>query len=83
MLSRSRRATLSPSSTENSTSLKSVYADILRNSRRSRMSMNRLAFIFSSNSFAQAFRRANALKQFTHWRERKVGQIRDLKAQAR
>lgn len=61
--------------------LKSVYADILRNSRRSRMSMNRLAFIFSSNSFAQAFRRANALKQFTHWRERKVGQIRDLKAQ--
>lgn len=60
--------------------LKDAYADILRNARRSRMSLSNLAFIFSSNSFSQAFRRANALKQFTRWRERKVGQIRTLRA---
>lgn len=61
--------------------LRDVYADILRSSRRSRMSMNNLAFIFSSNSFTQAFRRANALKQFSRWRQRKVGQINSLKEQ--
>lgn len=63
------------------TELKDVYADILRNSRRSRMSMNNLAFIFSSNSFTQAFRRANALKQFSRWRQRKVANINAVKAQ--
>jgi len=61
--------------------MQEAYADILRSFRRSRMSMNHLAFIFSSNSFAQAFRRANALKQFSRWRDRKVGQIKSVKAQ--
>lgn len=63
------------------TELKDVYADILRNSRRSRMSMSNLAFIFSSESFTQAFRRANALKQFSRWRQRKVANINAVKAQ--
>ncbi|MDE6345834.1 MAG: peptidoglycan DD-metalloendopeptidase family protein [Muribaculaceae bacterium] len=62
------------------TDLRDSYADILRNSRHSRMAMNNLAFIFSSESFTQAFRRANALKQFTRWRERKVNQIKSVKA---
>lgn len=61
--------------------LRDAYADILRNSRRSRMSMNNLAFIFSSKSFTQAFRRANALKQFSRWRQRKVTQINSVKDQ--
>lgn len=65
----------------NLTNLKIVFADVLRNSRRSRTSMTNLAFIFSSNSFTQAFRRANALKQFSKWRERKVDQINEVKAQ--
>ena len=61
--------------------LQTVFADILRNSRRSRMSMSNLAFIFSSKSFTQALRRANTLKQFTRWRQRKVDQIKSVKAQ--
>lgn len=65
----------------NLTNLKMVFADVLRNSRRSRTLMTNLAFIFSSNSFTQAFRRANALKQFSKWRERKVEQINEVKAQ--
>lgn len=60
--------------------LQKAYAAILRDSRHSRMAMSNLAFIFSSKSFAQAFRRANALKQFSRWRERKVGQIKSVKA---
>lgn len=60
--------------------LQKAYAAILRDSRHSRMAMSNLAFIFSSKSFAQAFRRANALKQFSRWRERKVGQINSVKA---
>lgn len=61
--------------------MREAFAGILRDARRSRSSMSNLAFIFSSDSFTQAFRRANALKQFSRWRERKVGQINVVKAQ--
>lgn len=60
--------------------LQRVFADILRKSRRNRSAMSNLAFIFSSESFTQALRRANALKQFTRWRQRKVDQIIGVKA---
>ena len=60
--------------------LQHVFADILRKSRRNRSAMSNLAFIFSSESFTQALRRANALKQFTRWRQRKVDQIIGVKA---
>lgn len=61
--------------------MQAAFADILRSARRNRSAMSNLAFIFSSRSFTQAFRRANALKQFSKWRQRKADQINQVKSQ--
>lgn len=39
-------------------------------------SMSKLAFIFSSESFFQAYRRMRYLREFSKWRERKGGEIK-------
>lgn len=38
-------------------------------------SMSKLAFIFSSDSFFQAYRRMRYLREFSKWRDRKSGEI--------
>lgn len=53
------------------------YADALRHFQGRRVSMSPLAFVFSSESFQQAYRRLRYLQQFSRWRERKT---RDIKA---
>lgn len=60
--------------------MKSSFVTALRNSRQNRTSMGNLAFIFSSDSFAQAFRRARALKQFAKWRRRKADEIASIRS---
>lgn len=39
-------------------------------------SMSKLAFIFSSDSFFQAYRRMRYLREFSKWRDRKSGEIK-------
>lgn len=53
------------------------YANALRHFQGRRVSMSPLAFVFSSESFQQAYRRLRYLQQFSRWRERKT---RDIKA---
>lgn len=57
------------------------YIKAIKRSQARRQQMSALAFIFSSDSFAQAWRRTRYLKQFARWRERKSREIlaaRDL-----
>ena len=44
-------------------------------------SMSTLAFIFSSDSFMQAYRRMRYLREFSKWRQRKVDDIKAVQAQ--
>lgn len=53
----------------------------LKDSRRSRTSMSNLSFIFSAESFAQAYHRIQAVEQFSKWRQRKASEITSVKAQ--
>lgn len=55
--------------------LRSDYASAVRAMQSHRSSMNKLAFIFSSESFTQAYRRMRYLRQFSQWRERRSGEI--------
>ncbi len=53
------------------------YANALRHFQGRKVSMSPLVFVFSSDSFQQAYRRLRYLQQFSRWRERKT---RDIKA---
>ncbi|MCM1518642.1 MAG: peptidoglycan DD-metalloendopeptidase family protein [Pseudoflavonifractor sp.] len=55
--------------------LRSDYASAVRAMQSHRSSMNTLAFIFSSESFTQAYRRMRYLRQFSQWRARRSGEI--------
>lgn len=57
----------------------SSYAKALRHSQARRQNTSDLAFIFASESFTQAYRRLGSLRQFDRWRQRKTGEIRDLR----
>ncbi len=56
-----------------------TYARQLRKSQGRREQTSDLAFIFSSNSFAQAYRRMQSLRQFDKWRRRKGEEIQAVK----
>ncbi len=58
-------------------SMQQKYANALRHFQGRKVSMSPLAFVFSSDSFQQAYRRLRYLQQFSRWRERKT---RDIKA---
>jgi len=56
--------------------LRDTYAKAVRQSEAGHHSAStKLAFIFSANSFRQAYRRSRYLKEFAQWRERKSQQI--------
>lgn len=63
------------------TSLQEAFAEALRSARLTRGSTTKLALIFSSESFTQAFRRLRAIEQFGNWRDRRQAEITQVKAQ--
>lgn len=60
--------------------ISSSYAAALRKTQGRRQQTSELAFIFSSESFAQAYRRLRALRQFDKWRKRRASEIADVRA---
>ncbi len=58
--------------------MKKQYAEAARQMYIRRGDMNDLAFIFSSESFKQAYRRMRYLKQFSKWRDSKTQEISEL-----
>ena len=56
--------------------LRGLYIQAVRASRRSRREMNTISFLFSSDSFNQAYRRMRYLEQYSAWRRRKTEEIR-------
>ncbi len=56
------------------------YAAALRRTQGSRNQTSQMAFLLSAKSFAQAFRRLSAVKQFGKWRERKQAEIVSLRS---
>lgn len=57
--------------------LKRQYAVSLRDQRRQRKKINSLNFIFSAESFSDAMRRLNYLKQFDNWQTAKARDVRN------
>lgn len=55
--------------------LKADYADMIRYSYASKSGQSRLMFLFSSESFYQAFKRFQYLKQYTAYRKKQGEQI--------
>ena len=50
--------------------LKKDYADMITNSYKSKSSLNRLMFLFSSKDFLQAYKRIQYMKQYANYRKK-------------
>lgn len=62
--------------------LKDTYAKAVRQTETGQRAMSsKLAFIFSANSFKQAYRRSRYLKEFSAWRARKSTQISQMQTE--
>lgn len=59
--------------------IKDQYVKAVRRSQGYRHHTSMLAFIFSSNSFSQAYRRARSLQQFSKWRQRRSDEISEIR----
>ncbi|QCX02408.1 peptidase M23 [Aggregatimonas sangjinii] len=59
------------------TSLKEEYATIIQKSYQNRSQQNRLMFLLSSESFFQAFKRLQYMKQYTDYRREQGEQIQE------
>lgn len=65
--------------TENKiTGLKKNYSNAIRNIQARSSSFDRILFIFSANSFNQAYRRIRYLQQFSEWREKQTQEIQKI-----
>ena len=60
--------------------MSSKYHTALRKSQTNANSMSDLTFVFSSDSFLQAWQRYRSLRQFARWRKRKADEITTTKA---
>jgi len=58
--------------------LRGLYTRAVRSSRKNRREMNVTTFIFSAQTFRQARRRMNYLKEFSTWRKRKALEINEV-----
>lgn len=58
--------------------LRDLYVRAVRSSRKNRREMNALTFIFSAETFRQAWRRMRYLEEYGEWRKRKAQQINDV-----
>lgn len=56
------------------------YVRAVRKTQSTRQQKGALAFIFSSDSFSQAYRRMRSLKQFSKWRKRRSSEITTLRS---
>lgn len=56
------------------------YVRAVRKTQSTRQQKGALAFIFSSESFSQAYRRMRSLKQFSKWRKRRSSEITTLRS---
>ncbi len=56
-----------------------TYAKALRRSQGKRSQTSKMAFLLSSKSFAQAYRRMNAVRQVGKWRKKKEEEIAGLR----
>lgn len=61
--------------------LRQAFASSLRNAREARSGASKLHMIFASESFAQAFRRLRTVEQFGRWRDKRAGEIDEVKTQ--
>ena len=55
--------------------LKKDYAEMIQKSYKSKSSQNRLMFLFSSESFLQAFKRVQYMKQYANFRKKQGEEI--------
>lgn len=57
------------------------YVKSVRRSQGRKQQTGALAFIFSSESFSQAYRRMQSLRQFSKWRKRRSAEIAEIRAE--
>ena len=57
------------------------YVKAIRRTQGHHSEMNELAFIFSSDSFTQAYRRLRSLRQFSKWRKRRSIEITAMRSE--
>lgn len=62
---------------------KEVYAEMIRQAYKSKSRISRLMFILSSESFNQAYRRLNYLKQYSAYRQRQIRSIEETQEDLR
>lgn len=60
--------------------LRNNYKNVLRSIRATRHSTSNIAFIFSSKSFSNAFRRIRYIRQFASWQDGKSQEIKNALA---
>lgn len=58
--------------------LRDKYAESLRKTQSSLSSVNALSFLFSVESFGQAYQRMRYIRQFADWRKRKTDEIQQV-----
>ncbi len=58
--------------------LRDKYAESLRKTQSSLSSVNALSFLFSVESFGQAYQRMRYIRQFADWRKRKADEIQQV-----
>jgi murein hydrolase activator len=61
--------------------LRKTYGRAIRNMHAHSSSFDRLLFIFSAESFHQAYRRVQYLHEFSRWRQRKAQKITNVQSQ--
>lgn len=61
---------------QNLSVLRDKYAEVLRSIRATRHSTSNAAFIFSANSFSDAYRRIRYLRQFATWQTSKTQELK-------
>lgn len=61
--------------------MREKYASAVRKMRSNKGEISTLSFLFSAESFTQAYRRMRYLQQFSQWRSRKSDEIKEIHSQ--
>ncbi|MBQ7855316.1 MAG: peptidoglycan DD-metalloendopeptidase family protein [Muribaculaceae bacterium] len=57
--------------------LRQKYGEVLRSIRKTRHTSNNVAFLFSSNTLSDVFRRTRYLRQFASWQNNKTNELQN------